>query len=433
MNKIKEFFSKSRHYKIESFSIKFSIFFVLLVIIAVAISIFTARKKAESKKTKALYTFSITTSKTKNSGKVLGIYRSEDRNRLFLLWKFDEINNMPQIAEDYSMYLTKSDPYGNLDYLANKPTGGLYLFGNTGYMGAFLVNNGGFEDSVHSLVLRASKELVGGVQDGKVQKGEFMSDASFVKYDQFQIFFNPGVDTIESIDVLNGNELPEANMLFEKLVLRKEEERIRTSLNKSIVDMKFALNRIEETEKRVDLAGMQVPDRPSIIKGDKVVEKGKNLDYMPVYVFVGGYNYDWRSGSVKQGYIENVISNELALLGKKNVNVSKFNILEYNQFFDLKKELSTRFQSRELINKQSTFTLKDGTDLESLKDGDIAGIYADKRAIADGLVNAWDEYVAIKKRYQQLELLDLLRLDLTLKMLKGSITYNGKALIVYTK
>lgn len=432
MDKIKELFRNSRHYKMELFIAKFSVFFVFLMIIFIAVTVTASKKKAESRKTQALYTTTVTTSKTKNQGKVQGIYKSKDGKRVFLLWKFDAIENMPQLAKDYTMYLTKSDPYGNLDYLKTKPSGGLYVFGSTGYMGAMLINSAGFEHEVHSLVARASTELVPGVESGATKNGEFMNDESFRKYDQFQIFFNPGVDTIETLDILNEDGLPQSNMLFETLVTRKEEETARNNLDKTIKDMKFALNQIEEAKKRVDLAGMQVPEDPVILKGDKVIENKDHLDYLPVYVFMEGYNFDWRSGSIKQGYLEKVVSDELKVFGKED-DVSKYGLLEYNKFFDFKKELGSRFTNKENLGNLPTFALKDGTSLDSLKDGDITGTYDEKKKVADGLVNAWKNYMTLKKRYQEKELRELLRIELTLKLLKGYITFNDKALTVYAR
>lgn len=433
LNNIRMIFKNSRHYRIEIFTVMFGIFATMLAITFVAMSAFTVKKDIESRKTKSLYTSNFTTSRTQNKGKVDGVYKSKDGKRLFLLWKFDSIQDMPQTANDYKMFLTKSDPYGNLSYLNNKPTGGIYVFGNTGYMGAMLINSAGFEDSVHSLVTRASTELVASKkEDNSTQDKSFMADESFRKYDQFQIFFNPGVNTIEKLDILSEAKLPEPNMIFETLVTRKEEEKSKTKLDKTLDEMRITLNNVEEAKKRVDLAGMQIPEDPAILKGDKITNKDGKLEYLPVYVFMKGYNFDWRNGSIKSGYLEKVVSEELRTLNK-DTDVSKYGLLEYNKFFDLKNELSSKFKNKEVIDKNMKFYLKDGTSLDTLKDGDITGTYDDKKKVSEELVTAWVNYVNLKKRYQEKELEDILRIELTLKLLKGYITFNEEALTVYAK
>ena len=145
-----------------------------------------------------------------------------------------------------------------------------------------------------------------------------------------------------------------------------------------------------------------------------------------------GYNFDWRSGNIKSGYLEKVVSDELKVFGKED-DVSKYGLLEYNKFFDFKKELGSRFTNKENLGNLPTFALKDGTSLDSLKDGDITGTYDEKKKVADSLVNAWKNYMTLKKRYQEKELRELLRIELTLKLLKGYITFNDKALTVYAR
>lgn len=461
---VKEIFSKSKHRKIEIFSFFFIIQVTLLSII-VSIAMFGSYRQAKEKeKSTSLYTTKVAFSKTKIDGKVDKIVKSDDGKKVLVLLSFADPSQIGQLSDDYTAFLTKADKFGKLSPLNYKPRGGVIVFGSTGKIGVIMLNESGFENHVHSLVLRSDVELK--EENGKFvrstvgsgsttatieeKKKSLVVDKSFEKYDQIQVFFNPGVDDIEVSSLLTDDNIKKPYVLYEELVARSEESKIKEDLEYQVEKMRIALNQITEQEKRLRNLGITVPDRPSVIAGDEVVKESDDkrvFTYKPNYQLIKGYNFDFRQGSVKQGYVKEVVKAEIERIKAlglnlpvfENINLDNFGgsgvatSLDYNSFFTDKIKLANLLSENEKIGSQYVFTLEDGRTLESIKIGDVTDDYKEKDDSSKKLVEYWNNYFKLKKEYQEELLLKLLSLELTLGNVNKTATVNVSedSLIVY--
>ena len=210
---------------------------------------------------------------------------------------------------------------------------------------------------------------------------------------------------------------------YEECVTRDQEKTMRDKLDQDLVTINNDLTQVREYRERLETQGVVVPDDPEAIRGDVIVDEAtadsadKALTYKPSYVFERGYNFDWRNGSIKQGYLASIAKNQ-----------------DFEAFLRSKAQAVEKFSSVSVGKNE--WRMNDGTVVSDL-DNSIAR----NKAITQNvqlLEQAWSQYYNDKVTYQVDDLTSLLRLEIDTQNveLEYSATLQGvdgndKLLIVF--
>ena len=327
---MKDFLKKFKldaHHAIERFGILVLVLTISTVIILTSITTHVVTTNAHALDEKAIYTEKFTSSLTSTQGTVYDIYTNKDNTSCFVLLNFADTSKISTNAKDYKLFLTGSNPDGEKKKIETQPAAVLYMFGSTGYMGIHFVSKTGFAKQVLMLTVRCTKQL----QETKESSDQEYEDGSFASHDQFRIYFNPAGTDATVADFLDEPKFNIAAMYYSCVVKDREAEK-RADLNETLSGMSTQMNVIEEYGRRLtDEDGMQLPELPESIAGDKITAKaidgrhiewktdvwvddndkvvGKNeLNYYleSDYVIKGGVDFNWQDGNVYDGYLKDL-------------------------------------------------------------------------------------------------------------------------------
>ena len=425
-------FKLDKHHTIERFGV---IVLSLIVITSLLLGFMGSRKmKLDSKNLseKVIYTEKFTSSLTKTTGEVVGAYKNKSNKDFFLLIKFNDTTKVSTNAEDYQMFLTGSDVSGGTKTLKSSPAAMIYMFSSTGYMGVHMHSGDGFPEQIMKLTVRANNRLISPAE--RISENEI--DSTFNDHDQFQLFFNPGGSDATFVTFLD-DETIEIFDIYEQVVTRPQEKEIKDELTKQLKNMSYALNKIDEYERRVTEDGIKVPERPEEIKEDKIIakkgteeltrdrdmykdSKGNKVDEKDIIFYFdskktvgGGFNFDWQNKTSKDGFFKEV--------------TDKTNYVEF--LVEKSKE-----ETPSITTSDMKFFYKDGSEFNfdlsaSARVGEQATINTD----IQNLLSAWNEYYDLKKTYQREELKKLLLLELDANTASNGWTRNDseKAFMIY--
>lgn len=423
---------RGSHYKMERFAAMFTILIVCIGIVGGMCLHRDFKSQDNSIQTKAKYNSEFTTSKTDIKGDVVDVYASKDKTKAFVLFKFDDVSEVSTDANQYRSFLTVAPVKGNSRKVIGKPAGSFYVFGNTGYMGVYLVNDAGFSPQVLQLTVRSLKELKSN-ELSKSESEQAKTDPSFKKNDQFNIYANPGAKDATNIACLNGKKAPTINELFNETVGKTMEKEFKKQLAEDLNQMKASLTKIEEYSARLTKQdGVQLPDAPELVAGDSItVDDNGTKDDLDDDKFVtkfgkiatGGYDFDWQHRHVGDGWLDKLI----AKTDSPNMTPEQY--------------FSMQVKARNGNNANGTsgltdikWMMKDGTPLEDLDTGNSnTGRYTDINKDCQNLVNAWQDYIRVKVQYQTTDLEKLLALDAISGVVgdTASINTDDKAVMVY--
>lgn len=402
-----------RHYGIERFGV---IFLGLTCCMSVLLgSIFVGKIKSDHQSLtgRTIYTSSFSMSKSGASGEILNFCTNNDNTKIFVLAKFDDMSNISLDANDYQLFLTGTNLQGSKKTLLSNPSGAVYVFGSTGYVGFYFRDVNGFSEQLTSVILRCAKDIT--IDDTVVGP----SSSSFAKYDQTQLVFNFHGDWSQKVNFLESDTL-DVKSMYNELLISDNESTIKNQLRTDLQNMRKQQEIISEYINRVESDGLTTPTVPSEIANDNIYAKGvtgklltwsqdngayrdedgilyHDSDYQYYldtdYVVPGGYDFDWQDGSVADGYFKDVAKDET------------WNSFLANQ---------TKKQA-----EPSTFTTdakwynKDGSefvyDSEAAENGDTQ--MATTNSDITTLVNAWSAYFDLKKQYQTTDMGQLLYLE----------------------
>lgn len=397
------------HYTIERFGI---LFIILIICLALVLgSCFIAKINADnaSMTDTAVYNTEFITSRTQHSGAVVDVYANTDQTEAFLLLKFSDFGSMPRDAKNYQAFLTGSSIKMKKTRLQSSPSGIIYVFGSTGYLGIYLSNPDVFPQQICELTLRCNKELVA-VDDESIQTDY---DNSFKEYDQLKVFFNPGGKDATRLACLDDDGVPSVRDLYTQCIIESQEDSIREALDTDLAVMQADLKLIDESKERLESLGVQVPNLPSLIAGD-VVETvdGENegesyLNFKPATIVSKGYNYDWRSGSVYEGYLDN-------LVGDSGLSYAKYMAA-----------IASQADDKFVLPDASEWVMIDGSPVPaSAEDAGSDTVYQNINNDINDWCNNCSAYYDVKIQYQVNDLKSLLSLEIDSKSIDSGATMN---------
>lgn len=390
------------HYRMERFSLLFCVMVVGIFITTGLCFAAHVQTQNTTLGEQAIYSTEFETSKTGVSGKVVDVYSSKDKTKTLLLLKFDDTKVVSTNADNYQMFLTGASVEQNKQTLDGVPSGSIYMFGNTGYMGVYLVNKDGFGPQILDLVVRCNSELQTKSSEDAEATGKEVEDKSFADYDQFRVYFNPGAAKAKHLDCLDGTKAPSITNFYNEAVITPQEDAIHKQLKTQVNDMRVSLNQIQEYEKRLETEGVTVPAEPSVIAGDKVITNDDgSYTYKPSTVLPGGYDLDWQHKSVTEGFIKGLIKKT----DSPNMTVDQY-------FAMMTREANADASGNQLDTNDIEWQLNDGTLISSLSGGKSSR-YTKYMDMCNDLTNAWRTYYNQKVDYQREMLGSLLDLEVS--------------------
>ena len=396
----------NKHKKIERFM--FSFFSILIPLILMSfVSIYN--KFGVDKNTlssRAVYTTEAVFSRTNQTGKVVGVYTNEEKTRGMVLIKFDNGVNISSSASDYKVFTTASNLKQGKENLSSKPEGSVYVFGTSGYIGLYFVNNAGFESQIFKSTIRMEKEFK--TVDEKVVKGKELSGESYSKYDQADFYYNLGASQATKLTTLENADFSVQDFYVEALGTKVNNDKV-SQINERLNRMSKLMLQIREMKSRlestsVDNTKLVVPDIPNEIKSDNFSGSGDSILYTTDYVYPGGLNFNVKDVDLKTGYFKSINNSKL---NPDNLSVSRF-------LAKLKNEQSN---ATYLSKYEPKWTMSDGSKLEDF----VKNIGVDNAAVSsmnDNIqtyVNLVNAYLTDKIGYQTGDLRDLLSLDISLE------------------
>ena len=396
----------NKHKKIERFM--FSFFSILIPLILMSfVSIYN--KFGVDKNTlssRAVYTTEAVFSRTNQTGKVVGVYTNEEKTRGMVLIKFDNGVNISSSASDYKVFTTASNLKQGKENLSSKPEGSFYVFGTSGYIGLYFVNNAGFESQIFKSTIRMEKEFK--TVDEKVVKGKEVSGESYSKYDQADFYYNLGASQATKLTTLENADFSVQDFYVEALGTKVNNDKV-AQINERLNRMSKLMLQIREMKSRlestsVDNTKLVVPDIPNEIKSDNFSGSGDSILYTTDYVYPGGLNFNVKDVDLKTGYFKSINNSKL---NPDNLSVSRF-------LAKLKNEQSN---ATYLSKYEPKWTMSDGSKLEDF----VKNIGVDNAAVSsmnDNIqtyVNLVNAYLTDKIGYQTGDLRDLLSLDISLE------------------
>lgn len=413
---------------------------VMTILFLFMASMFTTAKIRTAAETnnKPVYVSSFTTSKTQVSGQIEDLYVSPDKSRAMVMMKFEDISKVSTQAATYQAFASAVTLDFKDQQWKSQPKGSIYVFGSTGYMGVMLDNHGAeYPSQIIELTMRGNNELKttdgAGAEEDESDAGEQMEgDGSFAQFDQWRTYINPGAEGAKVTDSISG-DTPDAKRIFNDLVVKKQEAETREKLNKQLEGMANDLNAIDEyrtrlTATRIDGVALKVPAAPKQIAGDKVMcgdiampelqKKSKPCEddrsLSTKWTFAEGFNFDWASGSVDEGYLDKLVPK-----GQTAV-----------QYLS-KKSSGDASEESFIAGDTTTWRLSNGQSVDDLDDS-LSSVKTMNESISL-YSNAMQTYYSDKRAYQVEGLNELLNLELSLRDVDSNVSINDddKALRLY--
>lgn len=380
----------SSHYKMERFGV---MFLVLALAMTGTVGSILAHKKAlddQAMGTQAVYTTAFSMSLTGLSGSVVDVYTNTDHTKVFVLLKWNDPTKIVTDASEYELFYTGSDLAGNKVSRQSSPSASIYLFGSTGYMGIYFVDTNGFPAQIVNMTLRCNKMIA-----PLMTEIPSYNDQSFAEYDQVKIYFNPGGSGSTVAKFLDEDRMGIYDVCEGTMIAGQEDE-LRVKLDTDLVNMEAALMKIQEYERRVRQDAILPPDAPIQIRNDKIItDEDGNKSLETGYMLPGGYDFDWRNGSILEGYLDKAIPDGYAP----------------SQHLTTSAQLA---QSDNFKISNLTWMNADGTVFTGKNPQNLTAINQANSDI-QLLQTAWTEYYNAKKAYQTVDLAEMLKLELYLR------------------
>lgn len=430
------------HHAIERFGVLFGVVTITGALLATSVTGSAVVNNRAALDSTALYTSSFSASKTGLSGTVAGVYVSEDRTRTMLMMRFDDgaAGSFSANAENYQAFATGSTRDLSTQALETNIDGDIVMFGSTGYMGVVLDSDAPFEQQIINLTVRANSELAYVDGDSRELREDMVGDSTFSEFDQWRLYFNPGSSGAEELSALNSERI-DAGAIYSEMVISSQEDEVREQMEGQLVEMQTTLARIQEyngelERAKVDGVGIEPPELPVQISSDgsmsgldQIVGERANegqpstLELDTDWVSPKGYDFDWRAGSVEEGYLDALVPEDESyvtyLANKGNAE-------------DTSEATGGALNEQRFQPNNIEWMLTDGTNLKS-DYGDSDTTMKPLRDIMNNLTQAYQDYYRQKIDFQEGSYSELLELEVQLRNVESSHSINDTedALLTY--
>lgn len=337
-------FKLGSHYTMERFCVIFLGFMIIFGFIGGSAIHQKIKNSRITLTEQAIYGDGETTfSLTQDVVKIDGLWVNEGRTKGFLLIHLPGgMANMSTQAADYQILMT-----GVNGKLENQPTGSIYVFGSTGYIGLGFTDAAGFKPAAYSIILRNLSYMSEGNQEAAAKEHE--GEASFANRNQIRIIANfaaSGAPVAKFYSKPDYTATDIYNELVQSQLIAAKIDECDTIVN----DINTSMRKANEYARRLEMAGIAMEQTlPAEIYGDSMsisssesspmffdssymmnmgsgylnssdglftcvdtnksdeFPEGSHLYMTTDYVFPGGLNYDYQALTADSPLLEQVI------------------------------------------------------------------------------------------------------------------------------
>lgn len=404
MNSISKFNIFNRHRKIERFLVSFMTVLIPLVIMTFMSIYNKFGIDSENLSAQAIYTSTVTFSRTQQTGEVSGVYTNKDKTRAMVLIKMSDPTLISSNAEDYSVYTTSVNLKQRMEPMKSKPTGSIYVFGNSGYIGLYFVDMKGIQPQIYKSTIRMAKEFT--VVDPESLSQEVAAE-SYLKYDQADLYYNLGGTKATVLKALDEENISVQDLYVEAIgsPLDKAQRKILTDdvnrMSKLMLQIKEMKSRLETIS--IDGVGLVVPDLPETIASDTFSGFGDDVKMSTDYVFAGGMNFNWQDVNFRDGYFNS--------FNNKQVNPDDLSLSKWLVWLQ-----NSSTSTEEALGFEIDWVMSDGTSLTQfvmdMGTGNTA--VGEMETLVQTYTTMVNEYIELKRQYQVTDLKGLVSLDISL-------------------
>ena len=311
MGVLKTLWRNRRHFKLQIFGVVFFIVVGVFLANLFSMKIVYDNGVQQYMTSTVMFTTNFQMSLSGVKGTVNNIFVDKSKKQCFILATLDEAAMLTMDASQYQMFVTNTTEDG---VSTGKPreqlTGEIYMFGTTGHIGLYFSSPMPFDNRMKKVTLRSYKKYTANTSP------HFVTTQTDAKYDQCHIYFNPGGTSAKSIEFLEkhtpGTDF-KMSEIYRQISTVNDYKEVRDELETCQRDMISIINRIAEYKNRLTTNyGLALPEYPEWIKGDKfdpveVKDEAGNVKstyykFVPNFILPGGTDFDWRSGTVNEGY-----------------------------------------------------------------------------------------------------------------------------------
>lgn len=405
-----------KHNDIQAFGLALATITLCLVLTISNIAITAAGQDRDYLNGNAMYVSEFVTSLSGIAGNIVEVYTNDSNTKCGIVIQLDkdQISNISTDANDYQMYV-KGYNISKGTYAArtlSNPTGGYYVFGETGYAMIYLVDSAGFQNQALEIVVRCN-EYYSSTGDSDEELKE--KDASYANHDQFRIIINPHGESAVKASFLDDLDVVK---LYQNTVAYAEEDKIREKLTADVKQLNEYISKINSYAERLDTLGVSVQGVPNCVMEDAdsfatekiTAEDGTEAEllvYHPGYVFPGGVDFDW----------------------------FKYKLIDGNRFLpDLIGVKSAQQYLLDLTENKDMTSYTMGADAWYMKDGtkinlnsNTESTLVDVNAIRTDIqiyTQTVNEYIRLKQQYQTVDMVSYLSLEYNIETTGETFTSN---------
>lgn len=365
----------------------------------------------QSLSSNALYSSSVTLSRTGQTGKVEGVFVNQDKTRGMVLIKMSDADKISSSAEDYKAFTSAVNLKQQPEELESVPQGSIYVFGSSGYIGLYFVDNAGFNSQIFKSTIRLEKEFV--AVDPKNLSDE-VAGTSYSEYDQMDVYFNLGASKAVQLKSLDKADFSVQDLYIEAVGSKTDDEQ-RALLTEDLTQMSKLKLQIDEQRDRletvsIDGVGLVVPDLPEEVKSDSFSGSGDDIMMTTDFTYAGGINTNWHKLKLEDGYF-NSIDNE-------TINPDGLSLARW--LVKLRNDASNTNQT---TSYEHDWVMSDGTSLNQF----VNDLGVDNRAVSDlnkqvqNYTSLISQYMALKYQYQTKDLRNLIASDISLQTATSNV------------
>lgn len=298
-----------KHHQIEMFGIATCLLCIILFVNCFTISVYSHGQERDFLSTKAIYTPNFKTSLSDIGGQVQQVFVNADKTKCGIMLHMDNMLGMSTDAKDYQVFVKgyniSKQRYAAVTY--NQPNGGIYIFGSTGYIMIYMVDNAGWYNQALEIVVRSHKTL----QNNAQNKDLTGVDISYSQYDQFNFLINPAGAEAVVCDFFDGDTV-DVTALYQETVLREVEENQREILKQDIIELNTYASQIAAYYNALKTVDVNIKPLPACMDGDGTAfvndEVTGELRYYPTTIIPGGTDFDWYDTDLRTAsYLDMVI------------------------------------------------------------------------------------------------------------------------------
>lgn len=365
----------------------------------------------QSLSSNALYSSSVTLSRTGQKGTVEGVFVNKDKTRGMVLIKMSDANKMSSSAEDYKAFTSAVNLKQQKEDLKSVPQGSIYVFGSSGYIGLYFVDNAGFNSQIFKSTIRLEKEFV--AVDPKNVSDE-VKGTSYSEYDQMDVYFNLGASKAVELKALDKADFSVQDLYVEAIGSKTDKEQ-RDLLTKDLVELSKLKLQIDEQRSRlesisIDGVAIVVPDLPQEVKSDSFSGSGDDIMMTTDFTYAGGVNVNWRNLNLEDGYFDSI--------NNKTINPDDLSLARW--LVKLRNDASGTSQT---TSYEHDWVMSDGTSLNQF----VNDLGADNKAVSDlnkqvqNYMSLMSQYMQLKYQYQTKDLRNLIASDIALQTATSNV------------